>query len=83
MWAVQKLRHIILPFQIWITHYLTHYLTFSDIVDLVKRILFEVCSKEDYQREAVLNFCVENPMEGKDGREDFMDEDMLDIELGA
>ena len=31
----------------------------------------------------VLDFCVENPVERKDGREDFLDEDVLEIELGA
>ena len=31
----------------------------------------------------VFDFCVENPMEGEDGREDFSDEDILDIELRA
>ena len=29
------------------------------------------------------NFCVENPIEGKDGKEDFLDEDILDVELGT
>ena len=28
-------------------------------------------------------FCAENPMEGQDGRENFLDEDILNIELGA
>ena len=31
----------------------------------------------------VFDFCVENPMEGEDGREEFSDEDILDIELRA
>ena len=31
----------------------------------------------------VSDFCVKNPVEGEDGREDFLDEDILDIELGA
>ena len=31
----------------------------------------------------ILDFCAENPVEGDDGREDFQDEDILDIELGA
>ena len=31
----------------------------------------------------MLDFCVENPIEGEDGKEDFSDEDILDIELGA
>ena len=31
----------------------------------------------------VSDFCAENPMEGEGGREDFLNEDILDIELGA
>ena len=31
----------------------------------------------------VSEFCAENPVEGKDGRKYFSDEDILDIELGA
>ena len=31
----------------------------------------------------VSDFYAENPVEGKDGREDFLDEDILDIELRA
>ena len=31
----------------------------------------------------VSGFCAENPIEKKDGKEDFPDEDILDIELGA
>ena len=31
----------------------------------------------------VSDFYAENPVGGKDGREDFLDEDILDIELGA
>ena len=31
----------------------------------------------------VSDFCAKNPEEGKDGREDFSDEDILDIELDA
>ena len=29
------------------------------------------------------NFCDENPIEGEDGKEDFSNEDILDIEFGA
>ena len=29
------------------------------------------------------DLCAENPIEGEDGKEDFLDEDILDIELGA
>ena len=31
----------------------------------------------------VSDFCAENPVEGEDGKEDFLNEDILDIELGA
>ena len=31
----------------------------------------------------VLDFCVENPIEGEDGKEDFPNEDILDVELGT
>ena len=29
------------------------------------------------------NFCAENPIEGEDGKEDFLDEDILDVEFGT
>ena len=29
------------------------------------------------------DFCPENPKEGEDGKEDFPDDDILDIELGT
>ena len=29
------------------------------------------------------NFCAKNPMEGEDGKEDFPNEDILDVELGT
>ena len=28
-------------------------------------------------------FCVENHIEGEDGKKDFLDEDILDVELGT
>ena len=31
----------------------------------------------------VSDFCVENLLEGEDGREDFLDKDILDIKLGV
>ena len=31
----------------------------------------------------ISDFCAENPMEGEDGKEDFLDEDVLDIVLGV
>ena len=31
----------------------------------------------------IIDFCAENLIEGKDGKKDFLDMDILDIELGA
>ena len=31
----------------------------------------------------MLDFCAENPVEGEYGKEDFLDEDILNVELGA
>ena len=31
----------------------------------------------------VSDFCVENPIKGEDDKEDFLDEDILDVELGT
>ena len=31
----------------------------------------------------VSDFCAENPVEGEDGKEDFLDEDILNVELGT
>ena len=31
----------------------------------------------------MLDFCAENPVEGEDGKEDFSNKEILDIELGA
>ena len=36
---------------------------------------------EKFQREHRVRFCDENPIEGEDGIEDFLDEDILDVEL--
>ena len=52
------------------------------MVDPINRIRSKVCRKENYQREYLLDFCAENAIEGKDGGEDFLYEDILDIELG-
>jgi len=40
-------------------------------------------AKTTIKGSTVLDFCAENPMEGGDGRKDFMDEDISNIELGA
>ena len=40
-------------------------------------------ARKTIKGSTVSDFCVENPLKGKDGKEDFLDEDILDIELGA
>ena len=39
-------------------------------------------ARKTIKGSVVSNFCVKNPMEGEDGKEDFSDEDILDVELG-
>ena len=38
-------------------------------------------ARKTIKRSIILDFCAENPVEGEDGREDFPDEDIFDIEL--
>ena len=40
-------------------------------------------ARKTIKESAMSNFCVENPIKGEDGKEDFPDEDILDIELGV
>ena len=40
-------------------------------------------ARKTIKGSVVLDFCVENPIEGKDGKEDFPDEDILDVKLGT
>ena len=93
LWAVQKLRHIILPFQIWIVarmdplKYLFQKSTLSGRLSrwLILLVEFDLkyVARKTIKGSIVSDFCAKNPVEGKDGREDFPDEDILDIELGA
>ena len=53
------------------------------MVDPIGRIWFEVCGKKNYKRKRSFRFCAENPIEGKDGKKHFLNEDILNIELGA
>ena len=39
--------------------------------------------KKTIKGSTVLDFCAENPVEGRDGRKDFSDEDISNIELRA
>ena len=40
-------------------------------------------ARKTIKGSVVLDFCAENPIEGKDGKENFLDEDILDVELGT
>jgi len=44
---------------------------------------FKYVARKTIKGSIVSNFCAENPIEGEDGKEDFPDDDILDIELGA
>ena len=93
IWAVQKLRHIILPFQIWVVarmdplKYLFEKPALSGRLSrwliLLAEFNLKYVARKTIKGSIVSDFYAENPVEGKDGREDFLDEDILDIELGA
>ena len=90
VWAVQKLRHIILPFQIWVVARLKylfekHVLSgrFSRWLILLAGFDLKYMARKTIKGSIVLDFCAENPTEGEDGYEDFLDEDILDIKLGT
>ena len=40
-------------------------------------------ARKTIKGSTVSDFCAENPIEGNDGKEDYRDEDILDIELVA
>ena len=40
-------------------------------------------ARKTIKGSVVLDFCAKNPIEGEDGKEDFPDEDILDVELGT
>ena len=40
-------------------------------------------SRKTIKGSAILNFCVENPIKGEGSKEDFLDENILNIKLGA
>ena len=83
VWAVQKLRHIILRFQIWVVakmdplKYLFEKLALSGRLSRWLILLAEFDLKyvagKIIKGSVVSNFCAENLMEGEDGREDFLD----------
>ena len=42
---------------------------------------FKYMARKTIKGSVVSDFCVENPIEGEDGKADFSDEDILDVEL--
>ena len=91
VWVVQKLRHIVLLFQIWVVvrmdplNYLFEKSALSGRLSRWLILLAEFDLKyvagKPIKWSVVLDFCAENPVEGEDGKEDFPDEDILDVEL--
>ena len=53
------------------------------MVDLIGRIDLKCMARKIIKGSVMSNFCNENPIEGEDGKEDFSNEDILDIEFGA
>ena len=92
VWAIQKLRHIILPFQIWMVarmdplKYLFEKPALSGRLSMWLILFAEFdlkyVARKTIKGSVVSDFCVKNPIEGEDGKEDFPDEDILDVELG-
>ena len=82
-----------LPFQIWVIARMDPLKYFFEKPALSGRLSrwlillvefnLKYVVRKTIKGSIVSDFCVENPVERKDGREDFPDEDVLDIELGA
>ena len=90
VWAMQKLRHIVLPFLIWVVarmdllKYLFEKPALNGRLSRWLILLAEFDLKYVARKtSAVSNFCAENPIKGDDGKEDFPNEDILDIKLGT
>ena len=93
VWAIQKLRHIILPFQIWVVvrmdplKYLFEKLALSGRLSrwliLLAEFDLKYVARKSIKESVMSDFCTENPIKGEDGKEDFLDEDILDVELGT
>ena len=92
VWAIQKLRHIILPFQILVVARMDPLKYLFEKLDLNGRLSrwlillakfdLKYVARKTIKGSVVLDFCTENPIGGEDSKEDFPDENILDIELG-
>ena len=90
VWAMQKLRHIVLPFLIWVVarmdllKYLFEKPALNGRLSRWLILLVELDLKYVARKTSIVsNFCAENPIKGDDGKEDFPNEDILDIKLGT
>ena len=93
IWTIKKLRHIIPPFQVWIVarmdplKYLFEKLALNGRLSrwliLLAKFDLKYVARKTIKGSTVSNFYVENPIEGENGKEGFLDKDILDIKLKA
>ena len=93
VWAIQKLRHIIFPFQIWVVvrmdplKYLFEKPTLSGRLwrwlILLAEFDLKYLARKISKGTIVSDFCAKNPIKGEDGKEGIPNEDILDIVLGT
>ena len=50
---------------------------------LLENFDLKYVARKTIKGSVVLDFCAENPIEGEDGKDDFLDEDILDVKLGT
>ena len=92
VWAIQKLRHIILPLQIGVVarmdplKYLFEKPALSGRLSiwliLLVKFNLKYVARKTIKGSVVSDFYAENPIEGEGGTKDSLDEDILDVELG-
>ena len=78
VWAVKKLRHIILPFQIWVVarmdplKYLFEKPALSGRLSrwliLLAEFDLKYVARKTIKESVMLDFCAKNPIEGEDGK---------------
>ena len=55
----------------------------SRLLILLVKFDLKYVARKTIKGSAISNFCVKNPVEGEGSKEDFPNEDILNIELGA
>ena len=56
---------------------------FSRLLILLVEFNLKYVARKTIKGSIISGFCAENPIEGEDGKEDFLDEDILDVEFGT